>query len=120
MSYWKYLIFIFLIVLGCSAFGRKESDPPSTVNREKIDPSLLMEIEKLKSSQQMGQEISVLIRTKREIDVTERAAIEERGGKIGSVIGDIVIVRIPTRAVLEIADLDFVIYIEKSKKLQLR
>lgn len=79
-----------------------------------------MEIERLKSDRQMDQEIRVLIRTKKEIDATERAALEKKGVKIGSVIGDILTAIIPARTISEIAALEFVLFIEKSKTLRLR
>ncbi len=46
--------------------------------------------------------------------------IEKEGGKIGSVIGDIMTVKIPVKALSKIADFDFVVYIEQAKKQQLR
>lgn len=87
---------------------------------QKLDPSLLMEIERLKSDRQMDQEIKVLIRTKDEIDATERARLEEKGVKVGSVIGDILTAMVPVQAISEIATLEFVLFIEKSKTLRLR
>ncbi|MGB3941038.1 MAG: hypothetical protein WBK96_06065 [Candidatus Manganitrophaceae bacterium] len=87
---------------------------------EKIDPMLRMEIERLASLARTDEEIDLLIRTRMEINPSERAEIEKRGGKIGSVIGDILTVRIEAGAVLEIADLEFVVSIEKAKRLRLK
>lgn len=95
-------------------------DNGSTSNSNKIDPSLVMEIERLKSAQQLNEEIEVIIRTKAKISATERAEIERNGGKIGSVIGDIFTARIPAQAISKIAGLKFILYIEKSKKQQIR
>ncbi len=114
------LIFIFFLCLGFSVFGVGEMDAAATMNEGKIDPSLLIEIEKLKSEQQPDREIDVLIRTQKEINNLERAAIEKKDGKIGSVIGDILTARIPARAISEIAGLEFIVYIEKSKRQQRR
>lgn len=87
---------------------------------EKIDPSLLIEIKKLESAQQIDVEVEVLIRTKKVISAVETGKMEKEGVKIGSIIGDILTARIPVKAIPKIADLDFVIYIEKAKKQQLR
>lgn len=87
---------------------------------QKLDPSLLIEVERLKSDRQMDQEIKVLIRTKDEIGATKRAALEKKGAKVGSVIGDILTATVPARAISEIAALEFVLFIEKPKTLRLR
>lgn len=123
LYYSKVLIFISVIVLGCStANGTPQALSQNTPskNMNKIDPSILIEIKKHESIQQADQEIEALIRTKREVTAVEKGVIEKEGGRIGSVIGDIVTVRVPVKALSKIADLDFVIYIEKAKKQQLR
>ena len=112
-----------LIVLGCSMYSgtpQELSQNKPARNMNKLDPSLLVEIKKLESTQQTDQEIEALIRTKKEISEIEKGAIEKEGGRIGSVIGDIVTVRIPVKSISKITDLDFVVYIEKAKKQQLR
>lgn len=119
----KALIVISLIVLGCSTPNgtpQALSQNTPSKNMNKIAPLILIEIKKHESSQQTDQEIDALMRTKKEISAVERGAIEKEGGRIGSVIGDIVTVKIPMKALSKIADLDFVVYIEKAKKQQLR
>jgi len=111
----KTIIAIFLSLVCSSACAHV-----SKANMNKIDPYLLIEIEKLKSTQQTDREVAVLIRTKKEITTDEKGIIEKEGGKIGSVIGDIMTVKIPVKALSTIADLDFVVYIEQAKKQQLR
>ena len=85
-----------------------------------MDPSLLIEMDRLKSAQQLNEEIEVIIRTKEEISAAERVEIERNGGKIGSVIGDIITARIPAHAISKMASMEFIVYIEKAKKQQLR
>lgn len=87
--------------------------------KNKIDPSILLDIKRLKASHRMNEVIEVIIRTKKEITATEKAEIERNGGKISSVIGDIFTAKIPAQAISKIANLDFVVYIEKAKKQQL-
>ena len=88
-------------------------------NREKIDPALFVEMENGRSGG-ADQEIGLLVRTQKPIDDAEKGEIEKRNGKIGSVIGDIVTLRAPIDSIPAIASLDFVVYIEKAKRLRLR
>jgi hypothetical protein len=110
---------VFFSFLGCAALGTTEEIRSAMPNREKIDPALWVEMESGRSDRS-GREIGLLIRTKKEIDAAERGEIEKRNGKIGSVIGDIVTARAPIDAVPAIAGLDFVVYIEKAKRMRLR
>lgn len=122
LSYSIALIFI-SIVLGCSTSNgtpQALSQNTPSKNMNKVDPSILIEIKKFESTQQTDQEIEALIRTKKEVTAVEKGLIEKEGGKIGSVIGDIVTVRIPVKGISKIADFDFVVYVEKAKKQQLR
>lgn len=120
----KISVFVFLAFFGCSAYGGKGAPSPEDnggkMNANKIDPSLLAEIERLKAGPEANQEIDVLIRTKKEIDPTEREAIEKQGGRVGSVLGNILTARVPAGSVKRISDLDFVLYIERSKKERTR
>jgi len=84
---------------------------------DKIDTGILMN---MKSNPQKGQEVSALIKTKSAITTVQQEMIKKEGGRIGSVIGDIVTVTMPIEAVSKIANLDFVVYIEKAKRLKLR
>lgn len=111
----------FVILICCSAVACMASDKHVPIySTDKIDPSLLMEIEKYKSTQQIHSEVAVLIRTKKEVDAMGREAIEKEGGRIGSVIGDIMTAKVPVMAISKIAAFDFVVYIEKAKKQRLR
>jgi hypothetical protein len=85
--------------------------------QQKIDPELIMTIQQ---SGQPEQPLDVLIRTQGTIDATQRAALEERGARIGSVMGDVLTARVTARAVAGIADLEFVVHIEISKQQRLR
>ena len=87
-------------------------------NREKLDPALLVEMENGRSDRP-DREINLLIRTRKPVDDAEKGEIEKRRGKIGSVIGDIITLRAPLDSIPAIADLDFVLYIEKAKKMRL-
>jgi hypothetical protein len=104
---------------GCNGetTSNKVLETSSDMNQQKIDPALLMTIQK---SGQPEQPMDVLIRTQGAIDATQRAALEERGARIGSVMGDVLTARIPARAVAAIANLEFVVRIEISRQQRLR
>lgn len=108
-----------LDLAGCNGEtpSNKILETSSAMNQQKIDPALLMTIQK---SGQPEQPMEVLIRTQGAIDATQRAALEERGARIGSVMGDILTAKVPARAVAGIANLEFVVRIEISKQQRLR
>ncbi len=83
----------------------------------KVDPSLLAEINTLTAGQQADREIDVIIRTRGQMRPSERVEIEKTGGQISSVLGDIAVARVPVGRIADIARLDFVIYMEKAKKM---
>ncbi|MGA9033753.1 MAG: hypothetical protein WB402_14655 [Sulfuricaulis sp.] len=109
----------FVGLAGCNGETKsnKVLETSLTMNQKKIDPALLMTIQQ---SVQPEQPMDVLIRTQGAIDATQRAALEGRGARIGSVMGDVVTARVPARAVARIADLEFVVHIEISKQQRLR
>lgn len=111
MSLTVYPLMIFLL-LGAIPPGSRENAPSAA---KKIDPVLLAEIEKRTSNDRSGPKIALLIRTKTEIGRAERSAIEEKGGEIGGVLGDVVTATAPSEAILRIAGLEFVVYIEKAR-----
>jgi len=108
-----------LELAGCNGetTSNKVLETSSAMNQKKIDPALLMTIQK---SGQPEQPLDVLIRTQGTIDATQRAALEQRGARIGSVMGDVLTARVPSRALVGIADLEFVVHIEISKQQRLR
>jgi hypothetical protein len=106
-----------LELAGCNGKTTSNLETSLAMIQQKIDPALLMTIQE---SAQPEQPLDVLIRTQGTIDATQRAALEERGAKIGSVMGDVLTARVPARAVAGIADLEFVVHIELSKQQRLR
>ena len=108
-----------IALAGCSGAtpGGNAMETPSTHSQSKMDPALSLAI---KNSRSPIQTVDVLIRTRGEIDATQRAAIESRGARIGSVIGDVVTATVPVQAVSGITDLEFVVRIEMSKAQRLR
>jgi len=108
-----------LELAGCNGetTSNKVLETSSAMNQQKIDPALLMTIQQ---SGQPEQPMDVLIRTQGTIDATQRAALEGRRAKIGSVMGDVLTARVPARAVPGIANLEFVVHIEISKQQRLR
>ncbi len=114
-----------MLLAGCAALagcsgdvpGRNASEAFSSGASSKIDPALSMRLREPRSA---GQDVDVLIRTRGEIDAAGRAALESRGARIGSVIGDVVTARIPLAALPGIAGLDFVVRIELSRAQRLR
>lgn len=119
------LLPLLTLLAGCMALAacsggapsRHTPETPSTDVPSKIDPALSMTLQDPGTA---GQDIDVLIRTRGEIDATQRAALEGRGARIGSVIGDVVTATIPVSAVSGIAGLEFVMRIELSKAQRLR
>ena len=110
------VIFGFAVVLGCApCSGNRQAFQQNMPvnNRNKIDAGILTDI---KSNQRAGQEVSILIKTKAEITAVQKGMIEKEGGRIGSVIGDIITVTTPIEAVSKIANFDFVVYIEKARR----
>ncbi|MHB8534407.1 MAG: hypothetical protein ACYDBW_03065 [Sulfuricaulis sp.] len=103
---------------ACSggASSRDASSSPTNAS-SKIDPGLSITMQDSGSAQ---QELDVLIHTRGAIDVARRAALEGRGARIGSVIGDVVTARIPVAALSGVAALDFVVRIELSRRQRLR
>lgn len=116
----KYLIPAFFIILSCSTSGGKESVSLFNRSQGKIDPALETEVEKLESRPDGNPPIEVLIRTRTTIDAAQKRAIEEKGGKIGAALGDVMTATIPARSLSEVGSLPFVVYIEKAKKERLR
>jgi hypothetical protein len=114
-----------MLLAGCAALAgcsgdtpaRNAPQAPSSGASSKIDPALSLTLHEPGSA---GQDIDVLIRTRGGIDAARRAALESRGARIGSVIGDVVTARIPAAALPGIAGLDFVVRIELSRKQRLR
>jgi hypothetical protein len=124
MSYRKVLLFTLSLVFGCSAMGSGEpgrslrSNPESY--RQKLDAALLADLQRFESGAEADRPVETLIRTRARITPEERSMIEERGGKIGSIMGDVLTATIPVRALPDVAGLDFVVFIEKAKKPRLR
>jgi hypothetical protein len=108
-----------ILLAGCNggAPGKNATETPTADNRSKLDPALSMTIQ---NSNSATQTVGVLIRTRGEIDARQRAALESRGARIGSVIGDVVTATVSLQAVSRIADLEFVVRIEMSKAQRLR
>jgi hypothetical protein len=104
---------------GCNGAtaSNKASETSLAMIQQKVDPALLMTIQQ---SAQPEQPFDVLIRTQGTIDATQRAALEQRGARIGSVLGDVLTASVPARAVAGIADLEFVVHIEISKQQRSR
>lgn len=107
---------------GCNGdtASKNTLDISSTKNQQKIDSGLMMTLQKLEQSQHSQQAIHVLVQTRGEINATQRTALERKGAKIGSVLGDVLTATVPARVIFEIARLDFVIHIEMSKPEPLR
>jgi len=104
---------------GCNGetTSNKALETSLAMIQQKVDPTLLMTIQQ---SAQPEQPLDLLIRTRGTIDATQRAALEQRGARIGSVMGDVLTASVPARAVAGIADLEFVVHIEISKQQRLR
>ncbi len=112
----------FIGLAGCSGETSSKNvlNGSLTMNQEKIDPALSLAIQNSELTKQPMQLVDVLIRTRGEVDATQRAALERQGARIGSVMGDVLTASVPTQAIPEIANLEFVVHIEMSKQQRLR
>jgi|GEM_PF-3234168 len=102
--------------LIASGFGFRPVGDPSALNAGKIDPVLILQVRHLLSEQRGDEIVHVLIRLRGEATTVQRGAIEQKGGKIETALGDVLTVRVPAASVFEISDLDFITYIETAKK----
>jgi hypothetical protein len=66
---------------------------------------------------QDNPDLPVLFRIRDVLTTQRRSKIEALGCEIRSVAGDIVTANIPTRALLQLAALEFIIYIQLSRPL---
>lgn len=109
----------FMGLAGCNGetTSNKVLETSSAMNQQKIDPALLMTMQQ---SGQPEQPVDIIIRTQGPIDAAQRAALEGRGARIVSVMGDVLTATVPSRAVAGIANLEFVVRIEISRQQRLR
>ena len=104
------------LLWGCSAFAQPSPGGAGAANSEKIDPALKMEVDRLIKEDQGDQPVEVIIRSRSEMEPAQRAVIEQKGGILGAIIGDVSSARIPAQSVSEIAGLEWIVYLEKPKK----
>jgi hypothetical protein len=105
--------------MGSGEPGRSLRNNPESY-RQKLDAALLFDVERSGSDSELDRPVDVLIRTRARITAEEKAIIEERGGRIGSITGDVLTATIPVRMLPDVAGLDFVVFVEKAKKPRLR
>lgn len=111
---------VMLGALGLLALAGCIGESTRQDTQDKLDPALKLAIQAVESATQPAPSVEVLIRTRDEINITQHDALEKGGARIGSVMGDVLTASVPVRAVTGIASLDFVVYIEMSKKQRLR
>ena len=109
----------FMVLAGCNGetTNIKDMEPSASMSQQKIDPALLLTVQQ---SGNPEQPMEVLIRTQGVINAAQRAALERRGARIGSVMGDVLTARVASHDVTGIADLEFVVRIEMSRQQRLR
>ena len=84
--------------------------------KSKLAPSILIQIENL-NKESAGQELlRVIVRTKDEINSSQKKRIESAGLTIASVFGNIFTAAGTYKSVIDTAGFDFVTYIEPAKK----
>ena len=84
--------------------------------KPKLAPSILIEIESLNKEGTGQKLLKVIVRTKDEINSSQRKKIESVGLTIASVFGNIFTATGSYKSVINTARFDFVIYIEPAKK----
>jgi hypothetical protein len=82
---------------------------------DKLSPELTIYLVDL--PQEDNPVLPVLFRVKDELTTARRSKIEALGCEIRSVAGDIVTANIPSRSLLQLAALDFIAYIQRSRPL---
>ena len=118
------LSFYSILVLALLVFVSKVyASPPNDFSlhidqsiKEKLDPSLLLELERQKPEGESS--LHVIVRTGKNVGHLQRKRIEEAGLTIDSIFGDIFTATGPLAAVLQTASFAFVVYIELSQKLE--
>ena len=112
----------FIVLGGCNGdtANKYAQNGSVTLYPEKIDPSLSVAIQNPGQTNQATQHVEILIRTRGEINAAQRAALEAKGARIGSVMGDVLTASVPVQAVPGIANLDFVLRMELSRTERLR
>jgi hypothetical protein len=112
-----------LACTACSTIGpqgRAQPDiqvVPESGSMNKLSPALRFELRGQKAGDQTGRWLDILIRTAGPIDEAQRNRLEEKGCEIRSIFGDIVTGRALSGNIRDIAGLDFVLHIDKAKKL---
>jgi hypothetical protein len=119
------LLHTFFILFTLVLASKLCANPPNDFNpqidesvKQKFDPSILMELERLKKEEQISKSLKIIVRTKGKINDSQEKQMEELGLTIGSISGDIFTATGPLTAVLKTASFDFIIHIELSRKLR--
>jgi hypothetical protein len=111
------ILFIFVFASNICANPPNDFSPHIDESiKQKLDPSILMELEWLKKGEQISKPLKIIVRTKGKINDSQEKQIKEVGLTIGSILGDIFTATGPLTVVLKTASFDFVIHIEISRK----
>lgn len=112
----------FMVLAGCNSETASNNVQigTMTLGAEKIDPALLAVVQDPEPGRQAATYVDVLIRTRGEVNAAQRAALEAKGARIGSVMGDVLNASVPVQAVSGMASLDFVLRLELSRTQRLR
>ena len=123
---YRYGLTILFMLVACSSPGLNGTEPlphhegRDSMSIKKLSPALRIEIDERTSGRRSGGAIDILIRTAGPIDQVQRRELEKRGCEIRSLLGDIVTARATARTIIDIAGLEYIRYIDKSKKLYLK
>ena len=105
--FWFACVLLIGLVAGS---GCKEEDA-EVIN--KLDPGLKLQVEQLERTM-----LSVILRTKAELDTSQQQTLESHGVTIQSHIGAIYVCRIPLKSILPVAREEFVVRLEAPKELK--
>jgi hypothetical protein len=110
-------------MIACST-GRPRNNPSLPAKEKavmsqyssKLSPGTKRHLAELKPEE--NPEVAVMLRVRDGLTPDRQSQIEALGGKVVSLIGDVVTANIPSRALLKLAELDFIVYVEISRPLR--
>ncbi len=105
----------FLLVLIALTVAISCKDPEI---EEKIDPGLKSELMKLKKSNQLDNNITILFKVNEKLTEVHHLMLEKNNVVINANIGNIYTAVIPARSIYDFAKMRFVEYIQGQKQLK--
>jgi len=107
------LLFYALILLSGCFLNQNAPRSNEAAIKQKLDPFLFIEIKEGKPE----KTLDVIIRTKEKVSKEQEKILTDRGARINSILGDIITASVPSEYISKVAELNFVVYVQLSRKL---